>query len=187
MLKLSGLACGLALATAGVAVGQQVIEETTTITTPPGSAPAGANPGIRRITQLIGSNVALPGNNNFGRVEDVVMDNNGGPGYLVVSNGGRYAMLPWGAANINYGQRVVNYNVAPQAIQPLFFERNAWPNISDQQFTTRMTQVFPGTGVVRREELRPVEGVLPGGPPAVIREKIKVKPNGDVKVKERVR
>jgi len=181
MFRISGLVWGLVLATSGLAFGQVVQETRTTTATPAGTE-------IRRVSQLIGSNVNLQGNNNFGKVEDVVLDNNGAISYLVVSNGGRYAMMPWSAANFNYGQRVVNYNVTPQAVQPLFFAPNAWPNISDQQFTNRMTQVFPGTGVVRREVLRPVEGTVPIGPgPAVVKEKEKVKPNGTVKIKEKVK
>jgi hypothetical protein len=138
------------------------------------------------ISQLIGSNVRLQGNPNFGRVEDVVFDNNGALSYLVVSNGGRYAMLPWNAANVNFGQRFVIYDVTPQAVQPLFFAPNAWPNVSDQQFTTRIRQVFPNAGAVRREAMRPVVGAVPPGAP-VVEEKVKVKNNGTVKVKEKVR
>lgn len=170
MRKLSGLFCGLALAASGSALGQEVIQETRTTTTPSGSTTE-----IRRVSQLIGSNVRLKGNNRYGKVEDVVLDDTGGIGYLVVSNGGRYAMLPWNAANVNYGQRVVTYDVAPQAVQPLFFEQNAWPNITDQQFTRRIRTAFPGAGVVRRDALRPVEGVLPAGAP-VVKEKVKIKP-----------
>lgn len=181
MVRMSGLACALTLAATSFVFGQGVVQETQTTT-----APNGTTTEVRRISQLIGSNVRLRGNNNYGKVEDVVLDNNGGIGYLVVSNGGRYAMLPWNAANVNYGQRVVSYDVAPQAIQPLFFQQNAWPNITDQQFTTRMQQVFPNTGAVRRESLRPVEGVIPP-PGGTVNEKVKVKPNGNVKVKEKIR
>ncbi len=180
MRKTFGLACGLLLATTGLARAQ-VATTTTTTTAPDGSTQ------IRRVSQLIGSNVHLQGANGYGKIEDVVLNENGAPGYLVVANNGRYAMLPWNAANINYGQRVVNYNVTPQAIQPLFFGANAWPTVTDQQFTNRMNQVFPNTGVVRREVLRPVEGtpVVPaaGAPGTSVKEK--VKPNGTVKIKER--
>lgn len=183
MKKIGGLFCGLALSISGIAAGQEVIQETRTTTTTPG----GTTTEIRRVSQLLGSSVLLQGSNNYGKVEDVVLDDNGGIGYLVVSNGGRYAMLPWNAANVNYGRRVVTYNVAPQAIQPLFFERNAWPNITDQQFTTRMRQAFPGTPAIRRDALRPVEGTLPPPAPGPNEKvKVKVKNNGQVKVKERV-
>ena|SRR5438270_8074920 len=200
MRKVSSLACGLVLAAAGVAQAQVVETQTTTV--PPGGAPA----GVRRVSQILGSTVRMQGNQNFGKVEDVVFDNNGGPGYLVVSNGGRYAMLPWNAADINYGQRYVSYNVTPQAVQPLFFAPNAWPNTADEQFVQRTTRVFPNGTVTRRESLRPVAPgvppaggavVTPGVPPAggavvtpgapVVDEKVKVKNNGTVKVKERIR
>jgi len=183
MLRASGLFCGLAIAASSLVSGQEVVKETRTTTVSPG----GTTTEVRRISQIMGANVRLRGNNSYGKVEDVVLDGNGGIGYLVVSNGGRYAMLPWNAANFNYGQRYVTYDVTPQAVQPLFFARDAWPNISDQQFTTRMRQVFPGTGVVRRESLRPVEGTLPPPGGTVVKEKVKVKGNGQVKIKEKVR
>jgi hypothetical protein len=190
MLKVRSLACATALLGASVAWGQGVVQETQTTTTPGGTTQ------VRRMSQIIGSNVRLQGNNNFGKVDDVVLDQNGQIAYLVVANGGRYAMMPWNPADFNWGQRSVTYNVSPQAVQPLFFAQNQWPNITDQQFTARMRQVFPNTGPVRREALRPVEGTVPvpaagpavaPGPGAVVNQKIKEKPNGTIKVKEKVR
>jgi hypothetical protein len=157
MMQRWSLALGLVLATSTLAVAQQTIVESPA----PGVV---ATPESWRISQLIGSNVALEGNNQFGKVEDVVLQPNGNIGYLVVSNNGRYAMMPWNAANINYGQRTVMFNVAPQAVQPLFFERNAWPSLSDQVYTGRIRRVFPNAGVIHREVLRPAAGTLP--PPA---------------------
>jgi len=182
MLRRSGLAFALALVGSGLAFGQDVVKETRTTV-----APGGTTTEIRRVSQLIGSNVRLQGVDNYGKVEDVVLDPNGGIGYLVVANNGRYAMLPWNAANVNYGQRVVTYDVTPQAVQPLFFAPNAWPNISDQQFNTRLQQVFPAAGPVRRDALRPVEGTIPPPGGNVVKEKVRVRPNGDVKVKEKVK
>lgn len=123
-----------------------------------------------RVSQLIGSNVHLQGANNFGKVEDVVLGQNGAPAYMVVSNGGRYAMMPWHAANINYGQRAVTYNVAPQAVQPLFFEQNAWPNNANNGlYHSRVMQVFPNNAVVNG--------------PGYEKVKIKERPNGTIKEK----
>src|SRR5258708_8746577 len=96
----------------GRGVGEEVVQETRTTTT----TPAGSNTEIRRVSQLIGSNVRLQGDDRYGKVEDIVLNNNGGIGYLVVARGGRYALMPWNAANINYGQRVWAYDVTPQAV-----------------------------------------------------------------------
>lgn len=183
MSRYTALAYGLALAATNLAQAQQTAQEPQTTT----DAPAGSATGARRVSQILGSTVRLAGSNNFGKVDDIVLDENGTISYLVVSNGDRYAMLPWNAGNWNYAERYVTYSVAPQAIQPLYFRRNAWPNVYEQQYTTRMRQIFPGLGAAtRREVLRPVPGV-PLAEPGVVKEKVRVKPNGDVQVKERIR
>lgn len=174
MKTISGLALGLVLASGGLAGAQVVTEVQTT-------APAGTVSEIRRMSQLMGATVQLQGVNNFGRVEDAVIDDNGAIAYLVVSSDGRNVMLPWSEASFNLGQRTVVYNITPQAVQPLFFQAGAWPNVWGSQYVTRVRQVFPRAGVIRRDVLRPA---TPGG---VIDEKVKVKPNGNVRVKERIR
>jgi hypothetical protein len=152
------------------------------VTTVPGGAPPAEPTPIRKMSQLIGSTVRLQGVDQFGRVEDVVLSDAGAPAYIVVSNNGQFAMFPWNAANINYGQRIVSYDVAPNAVQPLFFAPNAWPNITDPQFTTQTNRVFPNAGTVRRETLRPVS---PGDP--VVKDKEVIRPKGTVKRKEKIR
>jgi len=178
------LACGLFLAVGASVQAQQVVTETTTTNGPQGTTQ------VRRISQLLGSNVHLQGANNYGKVEDVVLNDNGGVDYLVVNREGRYAMLPWSAANVNYGNRVVNYDVAPTAVQPLFFERNAWPNMAEEQYITHVRTAFPN---LRPGAVAPVPGALPApgavvGPGGVVKEKVKVNErNGEVKIKEKVR
>jgi hypothetical protein len=181
MKKICGLAFGLVLASGGLA-GAQVVTEVQTTTTP-----IGANTEIRRVSQLLGATVQLQGVNNFGRVEDAVIDDNGTIAYLVVSSNGQNVMLPWSEANLNLGQRIIVYNIAPQAVQPLFFAPGAWPNVWGPQYMTRVRQVFPRAGVIRREVLRPAAPAgAPVPPPGgVIDEKVKVKPSGKVKAKER--
>lgn len=167
------LTFGVVLASAGLAGAQVVTEVQTTAT------PAGANAGVQRISQILGSSVQLQGANHFGKVEDAVIDSNGRIAYLVVSSDGRNVMLPWSEGHFNFGQRTVTYEVAPQAVQPLFFETGAWPNVWEPQYMTRVRGVFPRAGVYRREVLQP------GAPGGVTEEKIKVKRNGKVKIKER--
>lgn len=182
--RFSGLVCGLAIAGASLAHAQEVIQETRT-TTAPAAAVAS---DTRLVSHILGSTVRLEGNNNFGTVNDIVLDRNGGIGYLVVSNGGRYAMLPWGAGNMNWGNRFVTYNVAPQAVQPFFFEKGVYPNVYDPAYTTRVKRVFPNAAV-QREVLRPVPGGAPAAVPAprtgVVKER--VTPRGDVKIKEQIK
>jgi sporulation protein YlmC with PRC-barrel domain len=151
--KINALAFGLVLAASELAMAQ--VTETRTATTP---IPA----GTRTVNQIIGSSIRLQDGVSYGRVEDIVLNEDGYAEYLVVSREGQYGLLPWAAARVDYGQRVVTYDVAPQVVQPFFFAPNAWPNVADPQFGTRIRQVFPSA---TRREIRRIEreGVPPPG------------------------
>lgn len=185
MWKHTGLIFGLTIAASSLAVGQEVIQEVQPVT----PAPGGATSEIRRVSQILGASVRLQGEDTYGKVDDIVLDENGTIQYLVVSKGDRYVMMPYNAANVDYGQRVVIYDVAPQAVEPLFFERSAWPRLADPQYTTRIRKIFPRAagGTVRGRFAPPVGRTPPTPGGTVIQEKIKVRPNGDIKVKETVK
>jgi hypothetical protein len=162
MRNVNALAFGLVLAASGLAMAQ--VTETRTVTT---TIPA----GTRTANQVIGSAIRLQDGVSYGRVEDIVLNEDGYAEYLVVSREGQYGLLPWSAARVDYGQRVITYDVAPQVVQPFFFAPNAWPNYSDPQFRTRIREVFPRA---TRREIRRIEreGVPPPGavvtPPGTI-------------------
>jgi hypothetical protein len=169
MRKVIGLACAAVLAASGLANAQQAVETTKIKQTPTGTKE------VRKISQIIGSNVQLQGGSNYGKVNDVIVGDNG-LDYLVVERQGRYALFPWSGANVNYGKRVVNYDVAPNAVQPLFFAQDAWPNLAEPAYANQVGTIF-NTG-----------GAVPAPAPGVVKEKIKVNERtGNVKVKEKVR
>ena len=167
MMRFNVLVYGLLVAAGSLAHAQETITTDST--------------EVRRVSQILGSTVQLQGVNNFGKVEDIILSDNGGIGYLVVSANGKFAMLPWDAGNVNYAQRVVTYDVTPQAVQPFYFERNAYPNMSAPQFVSRMQQVFPRAGGVRAAS----RTVQPGGAIVEEREKARVRPNGTVITKDK--
>jgi sporulation protein YlmC with PRC-barrel domain len=145
MSNLNALVCGLALAAAGSATGQE------------------ARPTeLRKVTQIIGSNVLLQDGVNYGKVEDIVLNEDGCIEYVVVTREDRYALMPWGVATVDYGQRAVIFDVTPQVVQPLFFARDAWPDVADPQFGRRVQDAF-GARAVRREVRK--ESVRPGTDP----------------------
>jgi hypothetical protein len=152
------LTWGLVLIGSGFAVGQEVSQLRTVTTTP-----AGPMTELRRVSQILGSSVRLQDGSGYGRVEDILLSEDGCIEYAVIARENQYALLPWGIANVDYSQRVVSFGVTPQVIQPLFFAPNAWPNLSDPAFGSRMQQAFGPSAVrheTRREALRPV----PPGP-----------------------
>src|SRR4051812_10708442 len=107
MIRLNALACGVALAVSGLAAAQDAVQETRTTTTTPGGTTTTTE--IRRVSQVIGSTVALQGANDFGKVEDIVLNDNGCIEYVVITHDNQFAMLPWTAANLNFNRRVVTF------------------------------------------------------------------------------
>jgi hypothetical protein len=73
---------------------------------------------------------------------------------VVVAREDRYALMPWGVATVDYGRRSVVFDVTPQVVQPLFFARDAWPDVADPQFGRRVQDAF-GPRAIRRESARP--------------------------------
>jgi hypothetical protein len=109
---------------------------------------------MRRVSQILGSTVRLNDGSGYGMVEDIVIGPDNQVEYLVLSHDSQYVALPWVAGQFNPGQRIVVYDVAPLAIQPLLFPRNAWPNFADPVFTRRIQTIFPG---MAWREIRPIE------------------------------
>jgi sporulation protein YlmC with PRC-barrel domain len=177
MTKWQSLACLAALAATGTLQAQQVIPESTTVRVQTAPVQTQA-PQLRRVSQILGSSVQLQGGAAYGKVQDVVLNETGMVEYVVVSNEGRLVMLPWSAANVDFGQRVVTYDVTPQAVQPLSFAPDAFPAVADEQYSTRVRQVFP-----RAVRTQVVPGTVAPALPADA-EKVKIKErNGNVKIK----
>jgi sporulation protein YlmC with PRC-barrel domain len=145
-----GYALCLSVCVAGLAQGQQVTAERLA----PGKTEM-------RVSQILGSTVRLNDGSGYGTVEDIVISPDNRVEYLVISHDNQYVALPWVVGQFDPGQRIVVYEVAPVAIQPLLFTRNAWPNFADPVFTRRIQTIFPGMTrreprQIERRSLRPV-------------------------------
>ncbi len=178
MYRICGYALGFALCAAGLAQGQEVTAE----------RPAPGTTEMRRVSQILGSTVQLNDGSGYGRIEDIVIGPDNQLDYLIVSHDEQYVALPWVAGQFYPGQRIVVYDLAPTAIQPLLFPRNTWPNFADPVFTRRIQTVFPGmtrreSRQIERRSLRPVPTTPPGAvvvPPSVVPPKA----TGEVKRKK---
>jgi sporulation protein YlmC with PRC-barrel domain len=161
---------GLALCVAGLAHGQEVTAE----------RPVPGTTEMRRVSQILGSTVRLNDGSSYGTVEDIVIGPDNQVDYLIVSHDRQYAALPWVVGQFNPGQRIVVYDVAPLAIQPLLFPGNAWPSFADPVFTRRIQSIFPG---MTRREIRPMKrgSLRPARPPFPGAAAVPPSPTADVK------
>jgi len=162
MLKFNSLACGLTLLASSLAFGQDKVVEKSTVVGPDGNTTE-----VRKVSQILGSNVNLQNGNNFGKVQDVVIGPDGRVEYAVVAHDNQYLMMPWTAGQYNYGQRVLTYDVTPQAVRPLMFAPTAWPNVYGQPYGNHITTIF-GNRAARRIERNAAKPVVTPAPGTVV-------------------
>src|SRR5262245_4447461 len=114
----AGLACCLTLA--GAASGQQrAVRETTTTTTTT----------VRKVSAVVGGTVVVSDGATVGKVEDIVLNDNGCVDYVVVSYENKYVLVPWGVTTWNVQDRTVRVNITRDRFtQVPTFTRDHWPN-----------------------------------------------------------
>jgi sporulation protein YlmC with PRC-barrel domain len=147
----SGSTLAVILGLAGLAQAQVTAER-----------PAPGTTEMRRASQIIGSSVRLNDGSGYGKVEDFVIGPDNRIEYLIVAHENQYTALPYGVGQYNPGQRVITFDVAPQALQPLRFAPDAWPNFGDPVYVRRVRTIFPGIG---RREVRVAPGAVVPPPP----------------------
>src|SRR3954453_12073122 len=119
---------GFALLIAAGATGQVRKEERQKETTR--STPKG-----RRITQVIGSEVRVR-EEALGKVTDVVFDEDGCIGYLIVRDGEEFVAVPWGAIRYEVGVRTITVttNVTREKLRAVRFRSSAWPDFYSERW-----------------------------------------------------
>lgn len=155
------LACGLLFVTTQAQAQQKKIEIQRQV-----EEPVRVQRGARvaadfpRASSIIGAKVSIQDNVSIGKVEDLVLDQNGTVTYLVVLNEDKYVLVPWGAAKLDAGQRTVMVEIRQEKFREVpTFTRDRWPDFSDRQYIERINTYYgvrPGTErrIDRREDRR---------------------------------
>jgi len=131
----AGLACCLTLAGADMVYGQAPVrtrETTTTSTTT-----------IHRVSAVMGDNVVVSDGGTVGKVEDIVLSENGCVDYVVVSYENKYVLVPWGVTTWNVQDRTLRVNITKDRFtQVPTFTRDHWPSLTDSQYIGRVRTAF---------------------------------------------
>src|SRR5438034_5038497 len=142
----SGLACFLLLWGTSWAFGQaQVREETRTTTT------------VRRVSTFIGASVELQAGSTFGRVEDIVINDEGCIDFVVVAFEEKLIAVPFTLTRVDFGRRVVFLNAERDfLLRAPTFTRERFPDLSLQsEFGRRVSTFFRESTNRRGAETRP--------------------------------
>src|SRR5689334_3856777 len=131
----AGLACCLTLAGADMVFGQAPVrtrETTTTSTTT-----------IHKVSAVMGDNVVVSDGGTVGKVEDIVLSENGCVDYVVVSYESKYVLVPWGVTTWNVQDRTLRVNITRDKFtQVPTFTRDRWPSLTDSQYISQVRTAF---------------------------------------------
>src|SRR5689334_8778059 len=131
----AGLACCLTLAGADMVFGQAPVrtrETTTTSTTT-----------IHKVSAVMGDNVVVSDGGTVGKVEDIVLSENGCVDYVVVSYENKYVLVPWGVTTWNVQDRTLRVNITKDRFtQVPTFTRDRWPSLTDSQYIGQVRTAF---------------------------------------------
>jgi hypothetical protein len=150
-LAATGLACGLLLAGASLTLAQETAVRTSS--------------HVRRVSVIVGANVTLERGGDVGKVEDVILNDNGCVEFVVIRSEDDYIAVPWSVATVNFDERVVRLDITRERFRDIpTFSRDRWPDFARGEFHDKLRKVFGADferrgrrteeNVERREERR---------------------------------
>ena len=94
---------------------------------------------VRRVKQILGSQVSIRGGHQVGTVEDIVLADDGTVDYLVAHSEGKNVLVPWEAARFDAGRRVISVEIAPERFREVpTFTTEQWPNVYEPAYREKL-------------------------------------------------
>ncbi len=101
---------------------------------------------------ILGSHISIDGGQAVGTVDDILFSHEGSIEYLVVSDNGKYVLVPWEAAKFDYQKRTATVNITPEKFREVpTFTNDQWTEIYTPAFQTK---IYTPYGLRPRAERR---------------------------------
>jgi hypothetical protein len=98
---------------------------------------------VRRVSVVLGSSVTLERGGDVGKVEDVILNDDGCPEYVVIRYEDGYIAVPWTVATVNFDERVVRLDISRDRLRDIpTFSRDRWPDFARGEYRDRLRKVF---------------------------------------------
>jgi hypothetical protein len=128
----AGLACGLLLLATAWAGAQERRD-------------VRAGVQVRRASAVIGGAVVLKDNVSVGKIEDIVINEDGCVDYLVVAYQEKFIVVPWTVGKFDFERRTIALDIEKERFKEVqTFTRDKWPDFSDAKFVEKV-HTFYGT------------------------------------------
>ena len=97
----------------------------------------------RRVSEIMGAKVTIQNDLSVGKVEDLVINDNGCIDYLVVLNEDKYVLVPWISADVSFERRTVAVQIGQEKFRAVpTFTRDRWPNLSDRAYVEKLNTYY---------------------------------------------
>jgi hypothetical protein len=127
----TGVACSLLLAGASLALAQETSVRTSS--------------HVRRVSVVVGASVTLERGGSIGKVEDIVLNDNGCAEYVVISYEDSYIAVPWTVATVDFDERVVRLDISRDRLRDIpTFSRDQWPDFARGEYRDKLRKAFGG-------------------------------------------
>jgi len=98
---------------------------------------------LRRVSVVLGSSVTLERGGDVGKVEDVILNDDGCPEYVVIRYEDAYIAVPWTVTTVNFDERVVRLDISRDRLRDIpTFSRDRWPDFARGEYRDRLRKVF---------------------------------------------
>jgi PRC-barrel domain len=94
---------------------------------------------VRRSSIVIGATVSGRGDFSIGKVEDLVINEDGCIDYLVVASEDKFVLVPWGSATVDFERRTVVAEIERDKFRDVpTFTRERWPDVTDKVYVEKI-------------------------------------------------
>jgi len=139
---IGGLVCALMLGGLSLAHAQQKKES---------RSKGEAKGEVRRISTVIGGSVQFAAGGTVGKIEDIVISDEGCIEYIVVAYHDRYVPIPWTVSTVAFDKRIVTINIEQARFEEVpTFSRNEFALLVQVDFREKVHTFF-GAGSNPRE------------------------------------
>jgi hypothetical protein len=130
----SGLSCWLLVASTACLQAQDRVQ-----VEPGRRAEVARAGGARRVSNILGAKVTIQNNVSIGKVEDLIINDNGTIDYMVVLNEDKYVLVPWNAGIVDFDQRTIAVEIPREKFREVpTFTRERWPDLNDRVYVEKL-------------------------------------------------
>jgi hypothetical protein len=98
---------------------------------------------VRRVSEVVGGTVRLSAGTSIGKIEDIVISDQGCIDYVIVSYHDHFVPIPWSVTTVRFDDRVVLVDIDVQRFDEIpTFTKDEYHVLADAEFTKKVNKAF---------------------------------------------